>query len=456
MTPLEDRRLIDRFIQTLPLRNPSSRTVYRCILGRFQRFVVGQAASASVSSDTVQRWVTARRAEWPEPLVYHRARLVDRFLEWLVASGILATNPFAEWRPEYGQRTTTPIVRALLSPNARAALAAIRPLPAFGSWLGGVMRAHVTHMRSLGFRYQTAAEQLLRFDRFLQHHPELTEQPVRVLIDTWAKAGSSLHHRWVAQACGRAISTALRRLDGTTEVLRIDPMLERRICQQHRRPYLYTAADLQRILEAAQTFPSPLAPLRPVSLHMMVVLAICAGLRLGELARLTVGDVDLKEGTIEIRETKFFKSRRLPLARSVITVLHRYLNARRQAGAPTEPSAGLFWHHHRAGPYSRVMIQTLLTRVLQRAGLKPASGTGRTGPRVHDLRHAFVLHRMLTWYRAGINPQPRLPFLAAYLGHKDINSTLVYLTVTQELLQEANERFRQHSGRVLRPEGGRP
>jgi integrase len=54
----------------------------------------------------------------------------------------------------------------------------------------------------------------------------------------------------------------------------------------------------------------------------------------------------------------------------------------------------------------------------------------------------MVVNRMLTWYRAGINPQARLPYLATYLGHKDINSTLVYLTITQELLQEASERFR--------------
>lgn len=455
MTTLGDRCVIDRFIRTLPLRNPTSRRVYRCILGHFQRFVVGhQADPAMVSPDTVRRWLEARRRELPEPLVYHRACLVDRFLTWLVASRVLPTNPFAQWRRECGQRTTTPIVRALLSRDAPTALAAIRPLPAFGSWLGDVMRAHVTHMRSLGFRYKTPAEQLLRFDRFLQHHAELAGQPLRVLIDAWAQAGASLHHRWVAQACGRMISTALRRLDGTTDVLRVDPSLDRRIRAQHRRPYAYTAVDLHRILEAARTFPSPLAPLRPLSVHLMVVLAICAGLRLGELAGLTVGDVDLAAGTIEIRETKFFKSRRLPLAPSVITVLQCYLAARRQAGAPTAPSAGLFWHHHRAGPYSRVMVQALLTRVLQRAELKPATRAGRTGPRVHDLRHAFVLHRMLTWYRTGIDPQPRLPYLAAYLGHKDINSTLVYLTVTQELLHQANERFRQYSGGVLRSEGG--
>jgi integrase len=86
--------------------------------------------------------------------------------------------------------------------------------------------------------------------------------------------------------------------------------------------------------------------------------------------------------------------------------------------------------------------------------LKPAPG--RVGPRVHDLRHAFVASRMLAWYRAGINPQSRLPYLATYLGHKDINSTLVYLTVTQNLLQQASERFRVRGAQLLRTltEGG--
>jgi site-specific recombinase XerD len=62
---------------------------------------------------------------------------------------------------------------------------------------------------------------------------------------------------------------------------------------------------------------------------------------------------------------------------------------------------------------------------------------------------------MLTWYRNGVNPQSHLPYLATYLGHKDINSTLVYLSVTQELLQEANQRFRQHAAEALQAGGGR-
>ncbi len=76
------------------------------------------------------------------------------------------------------------------------------------------------------------------------------------------------------------------------------------------------------------------------------------------------------------------------------------------------------------------------------------------GPRIHGLRHAFVVHRMLAWYRKGINPQPHLPYLATYLGHRDINSTLVYITVTYDLLQHAAERFRQLGAMALRGAAG--
>jgi integrase len=98
------------------------------------------------------------------------------------------------------------------------------------------------------------------------------------------------------------------------------------------------------------------------------------------------------------------------------------------------------------------MTEKLLVRVLRRAGVKPAQG--RAGPRIHDLRHAFVINRMLAWYREGINPQAHLPYLATYLGHKDINSTLVYLTVTQALLQQASERFRAFGAPSLHADEG--
>jgi integrase/recombinase XerD len=142
----------------------------------------------------------------------------------------------------------------------------------------------------------------------------------------------------------------------------------------------------------------------------------------------------------------------LTLTPSVMTAVKAYLVARQKAGAPIAAAAGLFWHQQAAGRYSTVMAGKLLVRVLRRAGLKPAHG--KVGPRIHDLRHAFCVNRMLAWYREGINPQTRLPYLATYLGHKNINSTLIYLTITQELLQHASERFRKNGAVSLCAEGG--
>jgi site-specific recombinase XerD len=183
----------------------------------------------------------------------------------------------------------------------------------------------------------------------------------------------------------------------------------------------------------------------------MLVLAYCAGLRMGEIVHLVIGDVRLEEGLIEIRDTKFFKSRRLPLTSSVLEALRAYLRARLQTGANTAADSPLFWHDKNG--YAYITANHLLRRVLRKAGLKP--NAGRVGPRIHDLRHTFVVHRMLAWYREGADVQARLPYLWTYLGHRDLHSTIVYLTVTQELLQEASERFRKLGASLLQANGGR-
>jgi integrase len=183
----------------------------------------------------------------------------------------------------------------------------------------------------------------------------------------------------------------------------------------------------------------------------MIVLAYCVGLRFGEIVRLTLGDIDLAGQTIEIRETKFFKSRRLPVTDTVKKALAEYLKERRMGGAPAESSAPLFWYARSAREYRYPTIHALLVQVIRRAGLKPDPGT--VGPRIHDLRHSFVVHRILAWYREGINPQERLPYLVTYLGHKDLHSTLVYITITQELLQHASDRFRAFGVRAI--QGGK-
>lgn len=445
---------INRYLRRMSFRSSRTPNVYRCVLRAFQRFVKDHPYEIQIGRVTLAAWLHDRAANWPMHLVIHRARIVDRFLDFLAEEGSISGNPFSQLRSFYGQRTSTPIVRALLAKNPEDALELLRPLPPYASFMGKFLQGHVALMRSLGYRYHTQAERFLRFDRFLQGRSELEGKPPASLLKHWASAYPSLTHAWQCEELGRDLAKAWNHVAPDTAVPRRDRYLKREIEQRQRRPYIYTENEIQLLMETALEFPSPRAPLRPHTLYMMLVLAYCAGLRIGEIVHLDLGDVDLHDGTVAIRDTKFFKSRTLPLASSVVTALEEFLNARRLAGAPQELTCGLFWHEQRAGRYSYVMTEKLLVRVLRRACLKPA--VGRKGPRIHDLRHTFVVHRMLTWYQEGINPQSRLPYLATYMGHKDINSTLVYMTITQELLQLASDRFRAFgAGNLQTCEGSR-
>ena len=117
-------------------------------------------------------------------------------------------------------------------------------------------------------------------------------------------------------------------------------------------------------------------------------------------------------------------------------------------------SSPLFWNQNLGRPYTCSGVRTILTNIMCRSGLKQTRG--RTCPRIHDLRHTMVGHRMRDWYKQGINPQDKLPYLATYLGHKDIHSTLAYLNTTPEVLQQASERFRKRGARILSLTGDQP
>jgi integrase/recombinase XerD len=447
----EDAKMLERFLRTQHFRSSHTAHGYRSILRDFQRFVATHYAGASPSLAIVQEWLEARILQSPLYHVCQRAQLLERFLEWMRVRGVIASNPFTELHREYGPHTKR-IVQALLSEDVPAALEKLRPLPRFGSFLGQLMQEYVSHMRALGYRYNTCEQQLLRFDRFLQRHPELAGQPLSKLIETWAEEQPELQRE--AHTVGRLISKAMHRLDPSVPILSVRTDAARRKELVKRRPHLYSDDEIQRLLQAARSFPSPRAPLRPLSIYTMSVLAYCAGLRRGEIAKLTLSDVHVEDGTIDIRDTKFFKHRRLPLAPGVIEILKQYLLEREKAGAPTRPDSGLFWQQKTHKPYEGDTVSKLTVQVLRGAGLKPRRG--KVGPRHHDLRHSMVGHRMREWYRQGINPQSKLPYLSAFLGHKDLESTLKYVHITPELLQMASDRYRKHAASALHAKGRAP
>lgn len=443
---MNDELLVDRFLDTQSIEL-TTRCSYSQMLRNFNKFVIKRTHGTNGPTlETLRAWLRVETQKSPIAIVANQVRVVARYFEWRMTIGG-SSHLLLELRAQHG-RFVEPIVRALLEDDYESALLRIKPLPEWGSVLGQTMREHVARMQSLGYRYDARRLDLRSFDQFLQRHPDLAAASLPKKLEAWRHERRGLRHQFRVQQCGQVLSKALHRKDNSVPILPIEAGLYSRMAQQERRPYLFTEMEVRRLLDAARMFPSQKnAPLRPIALHAMITLAYCAGLRVGEIASLTLGDLDLENGLLEIRETKFFKSRRLPLAPSALGVMRAYLDARAESGAPIVPKAPMWWSPLRRHGYCLGAIQQFLTAVIRNAGLKPTGG--RQGPRVHDLRHTFVAHRMMRWYRDGVEPQALLPYLATYLGHKDIRSTLAYLHVTPELLQQASERHRNHNVGVL-------
>lgn len=174
----------------------------------------------------------------------------------------------------------------------------------------------------------------------------------------------------------------------------------------------------------------------------------CLGLRITEACRLSVGDVDLDQGLILIRRSKFYKSRLLPVGPRYQDYLARFLRLRDAAPSP-HGDAPLFLSRQ-GQRIRRNSIGNILREMIREMGLRPEPG--QRGASLHSFRHSFALHRLVKWYREGADVQAKLPLLSTYLGHVDIASTQVYLEATTDLLEAANVRFEAAFGK---PSAGR-
>ena len=173
-----------------------------------------------------------------------------------------------------------------------------------------------------------------------------------------------------------------------------------------------------------------------------ILLLYGAALRISEALSLTLADVDVLAGILTIRESKFYKTRLVPMSPALTSALKAYM-AERAKQASTRPDASLFLTRN-GTPLVRYTAENVFRRIRVRAGVLRHDG-GRYQPRLHDLRHATAVHRLVSWYRQGADVQQLLPQLATYLGHLHIAGTQRYLTLTPELLREASQRFEQYA-----------
>jgi len=167
------------------------------------------------------------------------------------------------------------------------------------------------------------------------------------------------------------------------------------------------------------------------------------------LLKLTVGDYNRQEATLLVRETKFFKSRLLPLNDQIATEIERYLQARARKRLPSPPQTPLIWNALEGGrAYTGTGLHYCLQPLLKRCRISTPKGKL---PRIHDFRHSFAVNALLRWYREGADIEAKLPLLATYLGHGSALSTHHYLHFIEPLRTAASELFAQHYGSLIRP-----
>lgn len=292
------------------------------------------------------------------------------------------------------------------------------------------LKDYLSVRRALGFKLAENGRQLPNFVAYLQAAG--AETISTELAVAWATEPTGCTPVWWARrlAMVRGLARHLKAIDPATEIppLGVLPHRCRRVA-----PYIYTDADIAALMAAARSLRSPL---RAATYETLVGLLAVTGMRSGEASRLDRDHIDWDEGVLTIWNSKFQKSRALPLHPSTMEALGRYAQIRdKLCPHPGSPS---FFVTTTGTRLNHGTLNDVFAGLVHTAGLD--HGPGRK-PRPHDLRHRFAVTTLIGWYRQGVNVDARMPLLSTWLGHSNPENTFWYLSAVPELLLLASQRL---------------
>jgi integrase/recombinase XerD len=306
--------------------------------------------------------------------------------------------------------------------------------------LRDVICTYITFRQSMGQKFTTFAHILRSFCKATDGDDIEADQvsPDRVLSFLGQPTTRYWHHKYTALAGFYRYATS-RSYIVSSPLPTITPKVPPRFI-----PYIYKQEEVRRLLDATTSYRRTHLLLEPHTFRAVLLLLYGAGLRISEALALTMADVDLVARQLVIQESKFYKSRIVPLGTDLNEGMVRY--AKHKVGHSTVPNAPFF--AGRTGDRLKIpTVQQAFRQLRLQAGIRREDGA-RYQPRIHDLRHAFAVNRLVAWYKAGADVQILLPKLSTYLGHISLASTQLYLTMTPELLQEASRRFERYANEV--------
>ena len=324
----------------------------------------------------------------------------------------------------------------------------MRAEPTFRSVIAPAITAFLDLKRALGCQYARETAALANLDGFLDSRRATALTADR--FAAWAATLASVTPRVRRDRMRVVRNLCLYQRRTDPDCFVPDPSGFPK-AEPPRPPFIFSESQIADLLRAAAKLrPTCRSPLRAEVFRLAVTLLYAAGLRQGELVRLALSDYDPCQRTLHVRESKFHKSRITALSASAAREVDRYLQARgRLPGAVDAPLLA-----NRYGPgqaYSCEGLAAGVQSLFRAVGIRDAAGRL---PRVHSLRHTHAVHVLLGWYRAGVDPQAKLPMLAASLGHASVASTAYYLSLLDPVVEEASARFARYARSVLEPAAG--
>lgn len=308
----------------------------------------------------------------------------------------------------------------------------------------------LVHHRGLGKQFDSEEHALRLLDRYLveqlpssptidQITPALLERFLLSRPRTTNRSYNHLHN---------VLARLFRWMVAQHIIVESPLRTQKRQSTQRQLPYLFDQSGIQQLLCTTAQLPDVFPAIhRGITYRMIFALMYAVGLRVSEAAHLCHRDLDLEHDCLHIRETKFSKSRLVPFGPRLGQTLRQYLKECEMGTAsPDDPLFSI--STDRRQPIKSKSISRVFRITTGQLGLEVPAGVAP--PRLHCLRHSFAVSTLLRWYKEGINPNDRLMHLCVFMGHVNPASTAVYLTITAELLDLANDRFCAYADPVLR------
>jgi len=448
---IEARQSIDSYMRQFDNYQYDTQRFHLLAITRFVVFL--QAACGSTkeclhfTDNKILEWMKFI-ANTIHPQHAHETILsINRFLQALESAGMISENPMTAIHKRFGKRGWKGINQALQFDNLNVSLESLRVEPRFSGLLGNQLQNYLRLIRSAGTKHETTEMFFAGFNRFAcGRNIDSAEGVTTKMIVEWIGGMTC------GQASCRAKTLALNRFFknlcslGTISQNPITPKILESISTSDRtfEPYIFSYQQIRAILEETKKLtPSRNFKLKPQAVYTIISLLYTLGLRVSEALHLHIRDVDFEQGTLFIRKTKFYKERIVPFGPKLSKCLMDYLDLRRTVFIPAKKDDPLFVARRRTH-MSTGSIGTIFRNTLNRTRIN--AGTRQRQPRLHDLRHSFAVHRLLRWYEQGENVQSKLMLLSTFMGHVEIYSTQVYLTIIESLLNEANKRFYREFG----------